>query len=294
MESLDGLPPGGAMSGAPPATGEPLGAPRAVDDDSSTRRARRVLAIVVAAIVAGAVVLAVLDPFGGGGSSSGGGNGFPTSLQTVTERALSAHTQVNGTLGFAGDSTIRVPVGIATTVAVEAQGSVASDRRLLGSARSSLGADQVALADARATLTAAQQRLAVDCAGDKAAAGGSSSNQGAASGATGCASDAQLVSSDRQTQAQAAMKVSTDQAQVSSAQRALASAGTQLLSARAHETFYGQDSTYTALPSPGRDRPSRQTLFAIDGAAGAAAVRVDGGAARVRGRDVARRRTSRS
>jgi peptidoglycan hydrolase-like protein with peptidoglycan-binding domain len=246
--------------------GEPLTSPRAAEVGSPTRRSRgRLLTIVVSAIVTGAVVLVVVDPFGGDGRSVGG-NDFSTSLQMVTERGLFAQTQVNGTLGFGGDATIRVPLGIAPNVVSEDRGSVASDRRLLGSAHSLHTDDQVTLADTRATLTASEQRLSVDCAGDNAAADGSSSTQGAgASGGSACASDAQSVSSDRQTQAQAAAKVNADQRQVSSAERALADARSQLSSARAHETFYGQGSTYTGLPSPGHVVGRGKQLFAIDG-----------------------------
>jgi peptidoglycan hydrolase-like protein with peptidoglycan-binding domain len=225
---------------------------------------RRLLTIVVSAIVAGAVVLVMVNLFGGGGRS-GRGNGFSTSLQMVIERGLSAQTQVNGTLGFAGDSTVRVPAGTAPTVVSEAQGSVASDQRLLVSARTLVTGDQVALANARATLTAAEQRLAVDCVGDNSAADGSSNQAGGASGDAGCTNDAQLVSSDQQTQAQLSTRVNTDLGQVSSAERQLASAEVELSSAVAHETIYGPGSTYTALPSPGHIVRRGESLFAVDG-----------------------------
>jgi hypothetical protein len=64
-----------------------------------------VVVVVVVVLAAGAVVIrGVFD--GDGGSSGSGDNGSATSLATVTRRSLSEHTQVNGTLGYAGSYTV--------------------------------------------------------------------------------------------------------------------------------------------------------------------------------------------
>jgi peptidoglycan hydrolase-like protein with peptidoglycan-binding domain len=228
-----------------------------VEDAPPARRGRRRLPIAAALVVAAAaVVLLVLAPFGAGGAHSPGvgDNGYATSLQRIVERGLSERTQVGGTLGYAGDSTVRVPVGTAPTAVGAALASVAADRRMLASARASLAADRVTLADASAVLAADQQRLAVDCAGDSAA-------QSASAGA----SDAPLVSGDLQAQAQAGAKVAADGARVSTAEQSLAGARTQLASARAQETAFGQGSTFTALPLAGRIIRRGRQLYAIDG-----------------------------
>ncbi len=252
--------------------------PPLVEGSGRARGTRRrllvpvVLVVVVVVVAAGVVVI---DPFGGGrGSSSGvSDNGFATSLATVTERALSAQTLVSGTLGYAGDWTIRVPAGIAPAAVAQAGGSVSAARRMLRSARSSLAADGVTLADAKASLAADEQRLAVDCAGEGAAgttsgstqSAGSTGSSGAGAGGAACAADAQLVAADRQAQTQAAAKVGSDQAQVSSAARSLTAARAALASARTRETIYGPSSVFTGLPAAGRIVGRGRPLYSIDG-----------------------------
>jgi hypothetical protein len=71
------------------------------------RRRRRwvIVAVVLVLLAAGALVVGgVFD--GDGGSSGSSDNGSATSLATVTRRSLSAQTQVNGTLGYAGSYTV--------------------------------------------------------------------------------------------------------------------------------------------------------------------------------------------
>ncbi len=65
------------------------------------------IAVVVVLAAAGAVV-AVTRPFGGGSHPASGvrDNGYPTSLATVTLQTLSAQTNVNGTLGYAGNYSV--------------------------------------------------------------------------------------------------------------------------------------------------------------------------------------------
>jgi hypothetical protein len=79
-------------------------APGAIWEERPRRRWRRRLLTVVAILAAAAVALALTRPFGKHGAT---GRGDPdklvgTSLATVTRRTLTAQTQLNGTLGYAG------------------------------------------------------------------------------------------------------------------------------------------------------------------------------------------------
>jgi peptidoglycan hydrolase-like protein with peptidoglycan-binding domain len=213
-------------------------------------------------VVAAAVVVVVTDPLGGGGRSPGvSDNGYQTSLATIARQPLSSQTQVSATLGYAGDSTIRVPTGSAPGTVAQAQASVVSDEGMLATARSSLASDSAALAPTRATLSAEQQQEAVDCAGEGAAQ--SAANGSASPG--GCASAAQLAATDQQAVTADAAKVAGDQTQFSTAEQALSSAQAALSSAASKATGYGQDSTYTALPAAGAVIRRGERLYAIDG-----------------------------
>jgi HlyD family secretion protein len=235
-----------------------------------TNRKRRLLA------GAGLVLVAtvVTNPFGGSTGSSGGvgDNATATSLATVSRRSLSSQTQVSGTLGFAGSSSIRVPSGTAPSAVSQAQQSVANAEAMLSTARMSLAADSEALAEDRATASAARAKEAVDCAGEGAAesaSSGSPASDGSAGGGSGgsglCASDAQAATSGAQSSSGAAMRLTSDRAQVSSAEKQLASAQSSASAARASEVVYGQSSTFTALPAVGEVISSGQTLYAIGG-----------------------------
>jgi hypothetical protein len=72
------------------------------------RRGRRwVIVAVVLVLLAAGVLVVVSGVFDGdGGSSRSAENGSATSLATLTRRSLSAQTQVNGTLGYAGSYTV--------------------------------------------------------------------------------------------------------------------------------------------------------------------------------------------
>ena len=214
-------------------------------------------------VAAAGVVLLVTDPFSGGGRPPAGvsDNGYQTSLATITRQSLSSQTQVSATLGYAGDSTIRVPTGSAPAAVAQAQASVASEEGMLATERSSLATDAGTLAQVRATLSAEQQQEAVDCAGEGAAQ--SAANGGTGSGA--CASAAQLVLTDQQAVSADAARAASDQAQLTAAERALSGAQAALSSARARAIVYGQDSTYTALPAAGAVIRRGHRLYAIDG-----------------------------
>jgi peptidoglycan hydrolase-like protein with peptidoglycan-binding domain len=221
------------------------------------------------ALLATVVVLIVADPLGGANSSGAGvsDNTTATTLARVSSQSLSSQTQVSGTLGFAGSSSIRVPSGTAPSAVSQAQQAVANAQGMLSAARASLAADGEALADNRASVSAARAKEAVDCAGAGAAesASSGSASGGAGAGAGVCASDAQALSSAEQSSAGAEMKVKADQAQLSSAARSLASAEASLATARSSAAVYGQSSTFTKLPSVGQIVRRGESVYAIGG-----------------------------
>ena len=77
------------------------------------RPGRRWLAGAAALVVAVGVVVAVVNPFAGGAGSAAGApdSGSATSLATVERRSLTSQALVDGTLGYAGSSSIVVPAG---------------------------------------------------------------------------------------------------------------------------------------------------------------------------------------
>jgi peptidoglycan hydrolase-like protein with peptidoglycan-binding domain len=228
---------------------------------------RRVLAGVGLVLVAAVVVLIVSDPSGGSGNSSSGvaDNATATSLATMTRQSLSSQTQVSGTLGYAGSSSIRVPSGMAPSAVSQAQQSVTSAEGVLSTARASLAVDSGALAGHQATVSAARAKEAIDCAGDNAAESASSGSPSGGGGSGPCASDVQAVSSAEQSSTAAAMKLGSDRAQVSSAEKSLASAASSLFTARSSAALYGQSSTFTQLPAVGQVIARGQSLYQIDG-----------------------------
>jgi hypothetical protein len=247
--------------------------------DPPARRDRRgMLAVVGLALVAVVVAVIATDPLGAHGKSTGGiaDNASATSLATVTRQSLSQQTQVSGTLGYAGSSSIRVPSGTAPSAAQQAGQQVTGAETMLSTARATLASDTQALADHQATLAAARAKEQVDCAGggaaEAASAGspssgestpGASSPSGSSSGS--CSSDVQSVSSARQSAAGAEAKVTADRSQVSSAEKQLTSAHSSLSTARSSATLYGQSSTFTALPLVGQILKRGQSLYEIGG-----------------------------
>ena len=241
-----------------------------------TNRSRRTLAGVGLVLTAAVVVLIVSDPFGGSAKAGAGvgDNATATSLATVKSQSLSSQTQVSGTLGFAGTSSIRVPSGTAPSAVSQAQQSVTNAEGMLSTARVTLAVDSEALADNEATVSAARAKEAVDCSGEGAAEAASASSSPASSesgspdggGSSGlCASDVQATSSAEQSSSGAAVKVKGDRAQVSSAEKSLASAQASLTTARSSVTVYGQGSTFTELPAVGEVITRGQTVYAISG-----------------------------
>jgi hypothetical protein len=229
-------------------------------------------------LVLGAVVMVVIvsDPFGGSGKPGGvSDNETPTSLATITRRALSSQTQVNATLGYAGASSVRVPAGTPPSALQQAEQAVASGQGMLQTARASLAADSETLAGLQATVTAAREKESVDCAGDtsaeSASAGASPSNEGSPDGSSGdegsglCATDVQAVASDVQGSSGDTTKVDGDRASISAAEKALASSEAALSATRASAVAYGQASTFTMLPAVGQVIARGQALFQASG-----------------------------
>jgi hypothetical protein len=236
------------------------------------------LAVIGLALVAAAVALVVIDPFGGPGKSTGGvaDNASATSLATVKRQSLTQQTQVGGTLGYAGSSSIRVPSGTAPSAVEQAVQRVASAETMLTTAKRTLVSDTRALAGEEATLAAARGKERVDCAGVNAAEAASAGSPGSgesspgasspgASSSGACSSDVQVVSSAQQNLTGAATKVTGDRPQVSSAEKQLATARSSLSTARSSAALYGQGSTFTALPSVGKIIARGQSLYGIGG-----------------------------
>jgi multidrug efflux pump subunit AcrA (membrane-fusion protein) len=241
-------------------------------DPSRGRARRRLLAIVGLVLTVAVMVVIATDPFGGSGKSTGGvtDNASAISLASVKRLSLSQQTQVSGTLGYAGSSSIRVPSGTAPTVVQQSSQQVTSAEAMLASARATLASDTQALAGHQATLEAARAKEQVDCAGEGAAEAASansspsSENNSPSGGGSSCSSDVQAVSQAQQNATSAGAKVSADRSQVSSGEKQLASAQSNLSTARSSAALYGQSSTFTALPSVGQIIKRGQSLYEIN------------------------------
>ncbi|HXC46074.1 MAG TPA: peptidoglycan-binding protein [Solirubrobacteraceae bacterium] len=239
----------------------------------AARARRRMLAAAGLASVLAVAVLIVTDPFAGGGKSGAGvlDNASTTSLATVKRQSLSQQTQVSGTLGYAGSSSIRVSSGTAPSSVQQASQQVASAEAMLATASSTLAADTTALADHQAMLAATRAKETVDCAGAGAAeaisasASPASENSSPSAGGSSCSSDVQAVSSAQQNAVAATGKLTADRSQVSSAEKQLAGARSNLSKARSSAALYEQSSTFTALPSVGQIVARGQSLYEISG-----------------------------
>ncbi len=264
----------GEAASAPGATPtvERDGEPSNLGPASSGAR-RRTVAIVGLVLVVAVVVMIVTDPFGGPGKSTGGvvDNASAVSLVSVKRQSLSQQTQVSGTLGYAGSSSIRAPSGTAPTAVQQSSQQVTTAETMLASATATLASDTQALAVHQATLAAARAKEQVDCAGEGAAEAASansspgSENDSPSGGGSSCASDVQAVAAAQQSATSTESKVSADRSQVSSAEKQLASAQSNLSTARSSAALYGQSSTFTALPSVGQVLTRGQSLYEIGG-----------------------------
>ena len=243
------------------------------------RPRRTALAGLGLVLVVLAVAVVVSDPFAGSGRPSGvADNASETSLVTVTRRLLSAQTQVNATLGYAGAASIRVPAGTPPSALAQAEEAVTNGQRMVQGASASLSADGATLGNAQATVSATRAKEAVDCAGDNAAEAAPSSSppsgeaasngppsSGANANASVCAGDVQTLTSDEQSASGAAMKVQGEEASLSSARAALTSAEASAATARSAAADYGQGSTFTMLPAVGQVIGLGQSVFALSG-----------------------------
>lgn len=106
----------------------------AADGVRRSRRRRRAVigALAVIAVAGAAIGIGVTDPFKSGGNASGGvsDNTYPTSAATVTREDLSSQTQVNGTLGYAGDYSV-VNQAPGTPTSLPAVGQVITQGQVL-------------------------------------------------------------------------------------------------------------------------------------------------------------------
>jgi len=238
------------------------------------RPGRRLVAGFALLVAAVAAVIAVANPFSGGGGSGGGdsGTGTGTSLATVTRRSLTAQTQVDGTLGYKGSSTVVLPTGTPPSDVRQAEQTVTTDQAALIATEATLDADTQVLEQAQAKLNADRANLSSICAGTNAAGSDSSGGSGDSgtggnpnSGSTPCETAAQAVTSDEEAVSTARGKVTTDTGSVESARVTLAAAEKSLDAAASSAVFYETGATYTALPSAGDVIRRGQTLFAISG-----------------------------
>jgi peptidoglycan hydrolase-like protein with peptidoglycan-binding domain len=235
------------------------------------RRSRRVRRWAAGALLFGAalaVALITVDPFTAGGGTAGGvaDNGSPVSLTTVDRQALSSQTQVTGTLGYTGSSSILAPAGTSPAAVLRAAQAVTGGEQTLQADTSMLSSDGRTLALARASLAAARQKQSVDCAGDGAAQNASGGSAADASSSSGpCASDEQVVSTDEQGRSSDAAKVAGDRAAVSMADARLESARASLSAARSSATLGAAGATFTELPAAGEVIARGQRLYAISG-----------------------------
>lgn len=270
-----------AVTVTPPSTGGAAGA-RLARRWQLRRPGRRLLAGAAVLLAAAGVLVAVTNPFAGGGGSSGGtrDSEAATSLATVARRSLSSQRLVNGTLGYAGSSSIAVPAGTSGSDLREAQQAVASAEAALWAAETMLAADEGSLAQARAKLGADRLKRESDCQGAKAAVSGSGdgsdgSDSGSGStsgsgsrpspGSNPCSSASLAVASDEETVSSAEEKVTTDGGSVDSARVTLAGAQQSLAAAESSATGYEAAAAYTMLPSPGKVVRRGQALYAVDG-----------------------------
>jgi hypothetical protein len=234
------------------------------------RPGRRLLAGVGAVLLAIGVVVAVTNPFAGDGASgSSSGTGSSTSLATVARQSLTSQAQVDGTLGYAGSSSIVAPAGTAQSALLQAEQTAATARAALHAAQASLSADERTLAQARAKLAADRLKVMSDCAG--AGAAGSSSGNGNGDGngngsdSSPCATAAQAVASDAASVATAEQKVVADRGTVASARATLAGAEQSLAAAESSATGLDAAAAYTMLPSAGTVVRRGKALYAVDG-----------------------------
>jgi hypothetical protein len=215
---------------------------------------RRVLAGAALILALGALAVAIANPFAGHAAPGRAGfdNGSPTAIRRVERTSLASQTEVSGTLGFAGAWTVSIPAGTTPNALSQAGQAVTSARFQLATAEAGLAADETNLTQARKTLETDKKAKESAC-------------HGSTSTASGCTVAKQTVSQDETSVLMAEQKVAADRPQLASARAGLAGAEQALTAAEGSATSYGDGSSYTMLPSPGRILRRGQPLFAIDG-----------------------------
>jgi hypothetical protein len=214
---------------------------------------RRLLAGSAVLLALAAAAVAITNPFASHAAPGRAGfdNGSPTAIRRVERTSLASQTQVSGTLGFAGSWTVSIPAGDTPSVLSQAEQAVTTARSQLATAEANLAGDEPNLTQARKTLK-------TDKTAEKTACHGSTST------APSCTMARQTVSQDETAVVMAEQKLAGDRPQVASAQAGLADAEQALTTADASATSYGDGSSYTMLPSPGRIVQRGQPLYAID------------------------------
>lgn len=234
------------------------------------RPGRRLLVAAATLVLVAGIAVAVADPFAGGSPTGGGiDNGTATALTTVERQSLSSQTEVDGTLGYAGSSTLSVPAGTAPTAVRQAEQAEATAAQTAATAQSTLSADRQTSAQAQAQLTADRLKAQADCAGSNAAQSGGGGASGGTGGGGGspspCAAAAQALTTDRTALETASQKVTADQGQAAAAQASLNGARQSLAAAQSSAVVYDVGATYTLLPQPGAVVRHGQPLYGIDG-----------------------------
>ena len=263
---------------------------------------RRWLIVAGLVVAAGALALAATQLGGGSGHPSTATRSATTVAVVATD--LAETTPVNGTVGFAGPSSIVQPDGLAPSAltkdqhaVVSAAQTVAADRQALADAgdAGALSASQAqqAIASAQATLAADSEQLQTD----QAALAADQRNQAAdcpagTSDQGPCAADAAAVAADQRALAADQQKVLADEAEVQGAraqaasdQQKAAQAGHQAQAklaadaaalagaqathsgSQAAAAAYEPTSRYTALPAVGQVIAPGQALWSVDGQA---------------------------
>lgn len=202
--------------------------------DRTSRRRLLIGSAVIVALGAGAV--AITDPFASPAAPgrTGFDNGSPTAVRRVERASLSSQTQVGGMLGFAGSWTVSVPTGSAPSAVAQARQAVTTARSQLATAEAILASDETNVSQAKRTLKA-----------DKGTK--------------------KPVSQDETSLLMAEQKLASDRPQLTSAQAGLAGAVQALSTTETSATSYGDASSFTMLPPPGRIVLHGQPLYGIDG-----------------------------
>lgn len=193
-----------------------------------------------------------------------------SSTATVVRRTLTAQTQLNGTLGYAGARQVTVPSGTSATALRQAEDTVNGDRGTLSADKTSVDdtarSGRQSVNAAAATVSSARHTLAEAVKAKRSACRAGSS--------PACTQAQQQVASDRDQLTQARGSLASAKAQataanhqaaakVSADEAALASARANLEQSR--RSVANSGATYTAIDAVGTTVKRGQRLYALDG-----------------------------